>query len=161
MIDNAIVQGEFVTYSHLKTRKTFSIVIEFPEEQALHVLNTLGSPIGGNSKPVAVALLNSEIDRVSYSPGETREQTQGEKLRTRAVLLCKDRDFQIFLESFDRNIIIFNENAARTFLIDYCNISSRSELTIKIEAQNKFKELLEKYKDWQVEQQYADNLERM
>jgi len=56
-----VVKGEFVTYAHVKTRKQFTITIEFPEEMALHVLGILGAPIADNSKPVAVCLLNPDI----------------------------------------------------------------------------------------------------
>ena len=177
MTDNAIVSGEFVTYSHLKTRKTFSIVIEFPEEQALHVLNTLGSPIGGNSKPVAIALLNqsnsmpfeqikfeSEISGLNQL-SNCAEKTEGEKLRVRAIMLCKDSNFQDYARQFFHQMpgsfgVVTTEIMTSHYIKYYCNIKSRSELATNVKAQANFKELLEKYKDWQFENNYADNLSR-
>lgn len=156
MTDNAIVAGEFTHFRHLKTRKVVVLEVEIPEELFQDAISKLGMPIGGESKPVAIALLDKSVVKESF----TGEPTEGEKLRTRAVMLCKERGFQIFCESLDKNIIVFNENHAREFLINYCNIKSRSELATNIEAQNKFKELLESYKAWQFEQQYGDNLNR-
>jgi len=160
-MDNAIVQGEFVTYSHVKTRKTFSITIEFPEEQALHVLNTLGSPIGGNSKPVAVALLDNSAVKQPTQNNNTlskNEKSEGEKLRIRAVMLCGDREFQDYAEDILPSGVY--SDCALELVYRYCDITSRSELTHNEEAQEKFKQLDRGFHAWKVEQQYADNLSR-
>lgn len=99
-------------------------------------------------------------DNAQSSCTEKSNNSEGDKLRVRAVMLCKDRGFQIFLESLDKEIIVFNENHAREFLLNYCNIASRSSLAINVIAQNLFKNLLERYKDWQFENKYSDNLNR-
>lgn len=159
-MEHAVVDGEFVTYSHIKTRKTFSIVIEFPEEQALHVLNTLGSPVGGNSKRVAVCLLNEQSANPVIRENGT---TEGEKLRIRAVMLCKDSEFHDFVKSqTSLGSTTDPQGYNRHFICRYCQIKSRSELATNIEAQKKFKELDRKYKEWlnPIENQYADNLNR-
>lgn len=154
-MDNAIVQGEFCTFRHIKTRKAFVIEIEFPEEQGQEVLKVLGMPIGGESKPVAIALLNKEVLKVSNS---TDLKTEGEKLRTRAVLLCKDKLFQEYAAILPEYA---SEYAAIMHLKNECDIESRSELAHNIEAQTKFKELLAKYDTWKLENQYKDNLGRI
>lgn len=162
MTDNAVVQGEYVTYSHIKTRKTFSITVEFPEEQALQVLNTLGAPVGGWSKPVAVCLLDKTVTEKTVS-NSTPLESEGDKVRVRAVILCKEESFARFLDATSYNLAEFNEQAAKECLIDYCGIFSRSELTTNPEAQKKLKELDRQYKEWlnPVDEQYKDNLERL
>lgn len=163
----SIVSGEFCTFRHIKTRKAFVIEVEFPEEQGQEVLRVLGMPIGGESKHVAVALLDKSViskmesaNNAQSNYPEKPDSSEGDNLRVRAVMLCKDREFQIFLESLDKEIIVFNESHARKFLLNYCNITSRSSLAINVIAQNLFKNLLERYKDWQFENQYSDNLNR-
>lgn len=161
MTDNAIVQGSYTTFKHIKTRKVVVLEVEVAEEYFEEVISKLGMPIGGESKPVAVALLNqSNSTPLIRANSPQLKQTESEKFRTRAVMLCKERDFQIFCESLDKNMIVFNESHARDFICEYCNIKSRSELATNVKAQAKFKELLEKYKDWQFENNYADNLSR-
>ena len=166
MTESAIVNGEFVTYSHVKTRKVFTITIEFPEENALHVLNTLGSPIGGNSKPVAIALLDKSIvtkpqincDNKNHNVTE-KITTEGEKLRTRAVMLCRDNQFQQYIAD-----IHYHQKATEQDAIDYiylfCQIKSRSEIATNKNVQEAFSILLREYGTWKVSNMYADNLSR-
>lgn len=165
---SAIVSGEYVTFKHIKTRKMVVLEIEVPEEMFQDVITKLGMPIGGESKPVAVALLNHTDIHTPVTPKNTQEQTEGDKLRVRAVMLCRDDNFVEFCNKHwitpynlrDKNIDE-REKIAVWWIYHFCNIESRSELTTNIEAQNKFKELLEKYKTFQLENQYADNLERI
>lgn len=115
------------------------------------------APMGSRYAMAIVPIRDDESANPVISKTET---TEGEKLRTRAVMLCKEREFQIFLESLDKNMVVFNESHARDFICEYCHIKSRSELSTNIEAQRELKELLEMYRDWQTENQYADNLNR-
>ena len=86
------------------------------------------------------------------------DKTEGEKLRTRAVLLCQETDFKNFI--FATSVFSDTEEGARQMILRACEITSRSKLATDIHAQDKFKALLEKYKDWQFEQQHKDNLAR-
>ena len=160
MADKAVVRGEYVTYSHIKTRKTFSITIEFPEEEALYVLNVLGAPIGGKSKPVAVCLLDKTVTEKTVSNSTPLDTIEGERLRVRAVMLCKDDQFIDYVSDHDfrGNSYSRHEGGAAQYIYDYCNIESRSELTANIDAQNRFKKLDQEFKDWQ---RYGENLDRM
>ncbi len=171
MTESAIVEGEFVTYSHVKTRKVFTITIEFPEESALHVLNTLGAPVGGDSKPVAVALLDKSI--VDLRPFSERvldmtptvysktELTEGEKLRTRAIMICKDEQFQRFVADVLSDIgYAISVNDARDAVCDYCSIKSRAELATNKDAQDAFNVMLRQFDEWKVSNRYAENLSR-
>lgn len=134
------------------------------ERDLREVITKLGMPIGGESKPVAIALLvKSYLIRMIKA-----DKTEGEKLRIQAVMLCKDDGFQRFcLDSYDYVLMNQHNNepsfeGACTFVIyRECGIGSRSELATNIEAQNKFKQMLVKYKQWRIERDYKDNLERV
>jgi hypothetical protein len=160
MTEAAILSGDFSSFKHIKTRKVFVIEVEFPEEMGRQVLEVLGMPIGGESKPVAVALLDKSV----ISKKEATELTEGDKLRTRAVLLCKEEKFQSFIIS---NYLpegsyssLDNANYAKMTILDLCGINSRSELATNLDAQDAFNALLRQFNEWKVSQQYADNLNR-
>jgi hypothetical protein len=76
------------------------------------------------------------------------EKTEGERLRTRAVLLCKDDRFQKWIgvwshpELSGQTVL---EDMAAAILREQLGIDSRSELALSIPAQAKFRELLERY----------------
>lgn len=165
----AIIAGEYVTFKHVKTRKVVVLEVEVPEELFQDVIAKLGMPIGGESKPVAVCLLN--CDNKNHNVTEeitpvvkeslTTEKSEGDKLRERACILCKERHFQIFCEYLDKDIIVANEDAARDFMLVYCKIKSRKELVTDTAAQLRFDNLIFNYMEWlkpSIDEQYPDNL---
>ena len=180
---SAIVEGEYITFKHVKTRKVVILEIEVAEELFQHVLNTLGMPIGGESKPVAVALLdkgspelgdsravNTSISSLSNNSMESANNAQcnseGDKLRVRAVMLCNDSNFQQYIMTKHINlpdgVITYSLGESATYYIyQECNIKSRSELTHNPDAQMKFRTLDQKFKDWLYENQHSDNISRM
>lgn len=164
---NAIVSGEYVTFKHIKTRKMVVLEIEVAEENFQDVITKLGMPIGGQSKPVAVALLAkpviSKMESASNAQCDCNKlaQAEGDKLRVRAVMVAKDKEFQLFsLDAFQPLFSDWEANATQ-IIYNECNIKSRSELAINQEAQNLFKELLTKFDTWKLESQYKDNLYKM
>jgi hypothetical protein len=157
-MNNAIIQGEYVTFKHIKTRKAVVLEIEVAEEYFNKVINTLGMPIGGQSKPVAVALLDESVTKKTVSNSTGLEKTEGEKMVTQAVMYCKDEMFYNFLTS--RYKAPATEGAAIAFIYGACDIKSRSELKDDTSAQIRFKELVEQFKDWKFENNYEDNLNR-
>lgn len=97
-------------------------------------------------------------------PETNCDKTEGEKLRIRAVMLCEDRNFQIYVSKstiHHETWLADNVQGATRYIYECCRIKSRSEIATDIVAQNKFKELLEDFKSWQTEQQYSENLGRM
>lgn len=58
MTDNSVICGDFVNFRRLKTRSVVVLEVEIPEEMFPDMIHKLGMPINGESKPVAVALLN-------------------------------------------------------------------------------------------------------
>lgn len=185
----AIVSGDYTTFKHVKTRKVVVLEIEVPEERFQEVISKLGMPIGGESKPVAVALLdtqiaskpdvvgNSDVQQSDFdgyfhkskmppnyggvAPLNDAQQTEGDKLRVRAVMLCRDLLFQSFLAHKTGLVSQAPEERARNYILNRCMIISRSELTHNLEAQAKFRELLAKFDSWKLQNQYQDNLNRI
>ncbi len=105
--------------------------------------------------------ITEQKEIVPNSPG-TKEQTEGEKLRTRAVMLCKDAKFQEYMNTAVPSSVkgLPSETEVAWWIKGVCNIKSRSELVYNIDAQLKFRELLHRYKDWQFENNYSENLSR-
>lgn len=108
---------------------------------------------------MAVALINKEAITKAPLVVPTPED---EKLRVRSVLLCKNPDFQRYLEiltsSYDSPYK--TESDATDYIYAHCNIKSRSELATNLEAQTKFKKILSKYETWKLSKTYEDNLNR-
>ncbi len=157
-MDNAVISGVYTSFRHIKTRKVVVLEIEIVEERFQEVITKLGMPIGGESKHVAIALLNNPENSYSHP-----EKSEGERLRIRAVMLCEDESFKEFATILYGYSICDKkdmEGYAKQVIYLHCDIKSRAELANNIEAQRKFKELDQKFKDWQFEQNHADNLGR-
>jgi hypothetical protein len=73
---------------------------------------------------------------------QEEKKTEGERLRTRAVLLCKDRRFQEWAYERSGKEFPSTEDGARSMILYECEIDSRSELALSIPGQAKFKILL-------------------
>lgn len=166
-MENNIISAEFSHFRHIKTRKVVVLECEIAEELFQDAIAKLGMPIGGESKPVAIALLDKTAikpETIDLRPKDQREQTEGERLRTRAVLLCKDESFFTYAMLLNGNGVYSKEDAelwSKKLIYSYCGIGSRSELATNLAAQQRLKELLAKYDAWKLEQQYSDNLGRV
>jgi len=95
------------------------------------------------------------------------EKTTGEKIRIRAVMLCKNVKFQEFCYTKKITFQVdpknpYTEGLAKFVICNTCKIYSRSELATSQIAQDKFKLLYKEYQNWEnpVEKQYADILSR-
>lgn len=136
--------GEYITFKHIKTRKVIVLEIEVPEENFQHVMETLGMPIGGDSKPVAIALLNQE----------PKPQQEGRKRSNVAWKYCQNYLFQKYCaESFaalsGRREV--SEKTAEDYIYFQCNISSRSHLDTNEEAATKWERIREEFERWKQE----------
>lgn len=160
--DEAVILGEYVTFKHVKTRKVVVLEVEVPEEYFQDVITKLGMPIGGESKPVAVALLNDPTVKENLTVAPTIEKTEGERIRERACILCKEEKFHEYVESTGFLYAGINEVCVQ-YIYMQCNIASRSDLTRDKTAQALFKRLDARYKAWlnPVDEQYTDNIKRM
>ena len=127
-----------------------------PEDMPIDLLQ---APMG-----TAYGLAMVPIDYDNPDVGKPiTEKTEGEKIRERACILCKDPTFQNFITKMTWEVEdVYKEPHARSHLLKYCGIESRKELVTNKAAQEKFKELDRKYKDWlnPIEERYKDNFER-
>jgi hypothetical protein len=137
-----VVAGEYVTFKHVKTRKCVVLEVEVPEEEFEAVIEKLGMPVGGNSKPVAIALLDES--KVTKAPKVENDN----KMVTRAVMLCKETAFQRFAVECGGIGDELSEDNAADYIKYYCDVNSRSELKDDIDAQRKFVGMVEGYKYW-------------
>ncbi len=155
------ISADYKTNKHIPSRKCYQLILEVAEEEFPNVCNVLGYPKTGENTYVGIALLDKAIVREN----RTTEQSEGERLRTRAVLLCKDAAFQEYISTFhikymDGLKYSISEDGAIQAIYDNCDITSRSELSHNRNAQDSFNILLRNFREWKTSQQYADNLSR-
>jgi hypothetical protein len=161
------IKGVYANLRPVRTRKVWVMEIEIPEEEIKNATDVMGFPNQSESQWVGVALIKDpEPVAIEIKPGEhifpTYERDEeGAKLRTRAVMLCKDEEFQNFVMTLQvPGVIMACEAAAKLAVLEKCEINSRSEFTHNPEAQEKFKQLVNKFQDWKFENNYSHNLER-
>lgn len=143
------IRGDYRTHKHIPSRSCYQLIIEIPEADFPNACQVLGYPTTGENTFVGIALLDKSI----VTKPETicdKEQSEGDKLRVRAVLLCKQKDFQHF-----------TKGQSRSFILATCNIKSRADLVHDEMAQVKFKELLRQFDAWKLENRYPDEIGRM
>ncbi len=75
-------------------------------------------------------------------------------LPQKAGILCSDKLFHEWG-------LFENASEAAIFLRRKCGITSRSELSVNITAIAKYNILVDEFETWKLENQYADNIERM
>jgi hypothetical protein len=130
------------------------LILEIPLEQADAALKLLGgTPVTGQERWVGIAPLASDGDRSGRSEkpesASRPAPSEGERLRTQAVMLCKDRHFQVWAaggshwlwEDESRN-----EEQTIKFLRGVCGVQSRAELATDKTAQEKFLAMVTRYR---------------
>ncbi len=109
---SSVVCGSFANYRFVPTRSVVQLIIECPVEMQEHLFRILGFPMPGTELPVAVVRLTNP-PQLADRPAETSSaspqrsqvggalppkpahtKTTGEQARIRAVMLCKDQNFQ-------------------------------------------------------------------
>ena len=134
-----------------------------PEDMPMELLQ---APMG---TPYGLAMVKIDYDNPTVKENLTvqnnnelsiNERSEGDKLRVRAVMLCKDKVFKLFIQNSHHLLDIASEDDCRYHTCGYCKIKSRSELTTNEEAQKLFKQLHNKFTDWKFEQNHSSNLER-
>ena len=135
-----------------------------PEDMPVELLQApMGTVYGLAMVPVDYD--NPETDVVLTSPTETKQSSEGDKIRVRSIMLCKDGDFQNWAK---HNIDLYAdwddfdsmEALARHAILLECTIDSRRELITDVKAQELFKKLDKKFKDWKFERDNEYNLSR-
>lgn len=137
------------------------------DDMSMEVIQAaMGAPYGLAMVPIDYD--NPETKQIVHSAGgrgicvETIpiEKSEGDKLRIRAVMLCKDKEFHEWVHEEMHSGLMKGEGDSISYIRGTCNIKSRSELTTDVVAQERFRELDQKFKDWKNERRYKDNLDR-
>jgi len=141
MNEPRVIRATFSDWRPVKSRKVLQLILEVPLERTNSVLEMLGAPLPDSETWVAVALLDKNV-----ALAEKAEPTEGERIRTRAVLLCREPQFQKWILSNDDKCVWGDpEQSAKVRLCEWCNIASRAELATNKEAQHKFLEMETQY----------------
>lgn len=175
------IQATFSDFKLIKSRSVVQLVLELPIEAADAALASLGGiPQPGMERWVAVAPLNldsemtKELQDAMAHPGvaeaealrtvKTKDEglagtgyvPEGERLRIRAVMLCKDERFQdwAYTQASDKVLpSTFKKYGGRVLEPDVAGwlrtrlgIKSRAELATNLKAQVAFLNLEAQYK---------------
>lgn len=157
------IKGDYRTHKHIPSRSCYQLIIEVSEEEFPKVCDTLGYPKTGENTYVGIALLDKQLYNKPPVVGKSDiPQPVGDVLRNRAVMLCKDLNFQKWTASNNLYINIANPNEihARNYILHFCGIDSRAELATNKNAQDNFLEIFQQFDAWKVSNQYADILGR-
>jgi hypothetical protein len=130
-------QAEYVDRKYIKTRLSYQLVFEVPAERIREVTAVLGE-LEGQQIWAAIARLADGAGSAPQASGPApSEPSNGERIRTRAVMLCKDINFITWV--CDRmNYQVKDHYNAEEYLRYACGIASRAELATNLEAQKKF-----------------------
>jgi hypothetical protein len=149
------LNASFADFKIVKTRGVAQLVFEVDLAQADAALALLGGvPRPEQERWVSIAPV-ADGARVVVTPGPEQPPvlakagrpapSDGERIRTRAVLLCKDEQFQRWV--WERmNYGTKSEEDARGCILDYCRIGSRSLLATVPVAQQRFLDLEAQYR---------------
>lgn len=126
-----------------------TVTFQLTEDEGEHPFR--GLRVGKTGERFAMVLVKIADDEMQadhvfpdgYVDGSKPDKTEGEKAVTRAVMLCKDEDFQFWAwnQQGPTAPMVPAESVARNYILDRCGITSRSELATNIEALEKFKQL--------------------
>lgn len=103
MTDLAVIKATFCDFRIVKGRKQAQLVFELPLEMAQDAITKLGMPKPSDPAWCAIALLNVEAaaqpstDKSAAARERYRQMPEWQQALTRAVLLCKDEQFQNWL----------------------------------------------------------------
>jgi hypothetical protein len=142
---------ELKLYAYRKNRD--GLIVSFivhPNDEAMltgvdigDVFNAILTPSDHDIPARATSLDGRSSIQPSRNRRSNGELTEGERLRTRAVMLCKDERFQNWAHGRSGKEFPPTEDGARSMILYECEIDSRSELALSIPGQAKFRMLLD------------------
>tara|TARA_R100001244_G_scaffold2541_1_gene3955 strand:+ start:19205 stop:19738 length:534 start_codon:yes stop_codon:yes gene_type:complete len=138
----AVIRATFTEWRMVKTRSALQIVLEVPIEQTEEVLATLGAPMPGKEKWVAVALLDAKAVARQVDPGgastsgrsapaeteKPRRKFTELRLSAQAGILCEQDDFRGWLAEEYPNAVRAASGDIAGALRLVLKVQSRTEL---------------------------------
>lgn len=167
MTDHPVVLASFEDVKRVKTRKTWQLIFEVPEERydaAIHVLG--GSPQSGSDRWVGIARVDEKLALVGPTD-DSAAATVDTKFkakrpwdevspREQACIRCNEPAFGLWLHEYlggdDPDFPV--EQAVK----NYCGVTSRSELNTSAAGEANWRRLDEEYQDYIGQQRYAEQL---
>ena len=135
-----MIKATFSDFRLVRTRSIVQLIFELPIEQADSALAELGG-IPQPSQERWVDIGKTELPEEGWTVFRPKPSlTEPEKLRLRAVMLCKDVQFQNWLG------MDLTEEDAANWLRSKLGIASRSELVVNEAAQQAFLQIENTYK---------------
>lgn len=168
MSEPRVIRADYSNWRPVAGRKVLQLILEVPIEQTADVMEKLGFPLPGESKWVAVALLDkngpvaepvdaadlksADESRVGSNPTgahhKDRKPFSSLPLSQQAAIRCQDADFQIYLQRPNAD-----ETADEVRLI--CDVDSRSKLVLNSDAGARWLRLEAQYQQYLTTQRYA------
>lgn len=100
MADHCAISADYVNWRPVNGRKVLQLVFEVPLESTHDVLTKLGTPTPGESKWVAIALLDlSKPKELVQAEGGSPKKWNDYKPSQQAAILCDDPDFQRYFNA--------------------------------------------------------------
>lgn len=137
---------QFRRYSDTSTQGT-QIVLALPDRESLQSFIGLEGKrfmavlvqIGDDEQPVSSDIGNPTSGNMGKS--HIQREPLGDLCR-RAVMWCKEPEFQEWLSVTHNEGIALTEDVARWFILELCGIQSRKELDTNPEAARKFNQII-------------------
>lgn len=180
MSEPRVIRADYSNWRPVAGRKVLQLILEVPIEQTADVMKKLGFPLPGESKWVAVALLNEKPssphslpingnngeaklatapanDGIAGSATKERKPFASLPLSQQAAIRCGDVDFQKFMVERYAGPNPYRASAdnAAIMVREACGIASRSEILRGTASELLWESIEEKYQAWLTTQRYA------
>lgn len=123
MTEPAIILGTFADFKTVKTRSVVQLIVEVPIERGKQVVEAFGFPQPGAEVPVAVTRVKDGIVAEQPKAPKPKRAFADMPPSQQAGIMCNDSAFQKWADIFCQT-----PDAARTVILNTCEISSRKQL---------------------------------
>lgn len=178
MTEPRVIRADFANWRPVAGRKVLQLILEVPIEQTADVMEKLGFPLPGESKWVAVALLDengpvaelvdaadlksADESRVGSNPTgahhKERKPFASLPLSQQAAIRCGDPDFRKFLARNDKQILMYDADMAADEVRHQCGVTTRGALNDvnNASARAQWTALDAQYQSWRTDLHYLD-----
>ena len=153
--DVAVFQGELVNLKNVSTHKSVMLHIEVPEEYGAALVAAFGWPTRVKPVSVAVARLEGGGEQPKREPEPSASPRPFESLTPaeQAGILCKEPDFDRFVREL--RLSPSGMDAAMT-VRSICGVSSRADIMPGTEAEQQWRIIYKRFRQWQDERDRVD-----
>jgi hypothetical protein len=128
----AVIRGTLSEIKPVKTRSIWQIVVEIPVEQAQSAIDTLGVPVPGKERWVAVALLDAASSAPQPAPApepdKPRRRFQDLPRSQQAGMRCEEPEFASWMKQKNPGAWNASGGEVAGAVRWLCAVNSRAEL---------------------------------